>query len=127
MYEKDVIKEMIQNRKDLGQTPYEVKFSVTTPKHSEDFHDNPTILKIIKLFEKYGHKIGAVDTVMGAYNLNRDWLEHDGTVKCYVEYCGVYPIEWDTEDVAEFDRMENEGEIVVLVNWIVNGEYVPNH
>ena len=38
-----------------------------------------------------------------------------------------YPINWSIDDVAEFERMETEGEIIVLVDWIEDGRHIPNH
>lgn len=46
---------------------------------------------------------------------------------CIVEFCGVYPVDWNIDDVVDFERMETEGEIVVTVGWIEDGKYIPNH
>lgn len=43
------------------------------------------------------------------------------------EYWDVYPVGWNIDDVVELERMESNGEIVVLVNWIEGDRYIPNH
>lgn len=82
--------------------------------------------KIEGILDKNHVSHGHVDTVCGAWNLNRDWIETGG-IDCIVEFCGVYPVSWDMDDVAELERMETDGEIIVLVDWIEDGKHIPNH
>ena len=37
----------------------------------------------------------------------------------------MYPVGWDMDDVAECERMETEGEIIVSVDWIEDGKHIP--
>ena len=83
--------------------------------------------KVMELLDRNGVGYSKVDTVSGAWNLNRDWIETD-IIPCAVEYCGCYPVEWSIEDVAELERMENEGEIIIVATHRTDdGEYIPNH
>ena len=103
----EVIREWIDARKERGEIT-KCMLYITVPKDTDIYKDE-TIKKIC-----------------GAWNLNRDWVE-TGVIDCIVEFCGVYPIDWDLEDVAEFERMETDGEIIVLVDWIEDGKHIPNH
>lgn len=120
----EIIQEWINERKEKNEITKCV-FSITIPK-CENLHKNKVIDKIEKILEKNLVTYRYVDTVCGSWNLNRDWIE-SGKMNCIVEYCGVYPIDWDIDDVVEFERMETNGEIVVFVDWVENDQYVPNH
>lgn len=48
-------------------------------------------------------------------------------IDCIVEYCGVYPIGWNLDDIIEYECMENNGEIVIITYWIKNKEHIPNN
>lgn len=84
------------------------------------------IKRIEEILSKNHVNYRYVDTVSGAWNLDKVWIETD-TLDCIVEYCGVYPISWDIEDVVEFEQLEQEGRITVLVHWITDKGHVPNH
>lgn len=120
----EIIQSWINARKERNEITRCV-FYITVPK-DEDFERNGTIEKVKVMLERNLVTCKHVDTVDGAWDLNRDWIE-SGEMDCIVEYCGVYPVDWDIEDVVEFERMETNGEIVVLVDWVVNDQYVPNH
>lgn len=100
-------------------------FSITTPKINNIYNDK-TIKKIEEMLKRNNVNSGCFDTISSSWNLNRDWVVTD-EIDCIVEYCGVYPVNWCINDVVELERMETEGEIIILVDWIVDGEYVPNH
>lgn len=123
------IKRWIEHRLKEKQEPYKVMFAVTIPKINvnESIYDNIILKKVQDLFNKYSIKTGFVDTISGSFNLNRDWLETKDDVECFVEYCGVYPIHWDIEDIVELERMEYDGEIFLKVWWHKGDEYIPNH
>lgn len=114
----------IDARKERGEI-YRCVFSITTPKIT-NFYDDETIAKINKMLKRNNVNSDRFDTRSSSWNLNREWIVTD-EMDCIVEYCGVYPINWDINDVVELERMETEGEIVVLVDWIVDGKYIPNH
>ena len=111
----EVIREWIDARKERGGIT-KCMFYITVPKDT-DLCKDETIKKIGGMLDRNHVSHGHVDTVCGAWNLNRDWIE-TGEVDCIVEFCGVYPVDWDLEDVAEFERMETEGGIIALVDWI---------
>ena len=119
-----VIREWIDARKERGEVT-KCMFYITVPKDT-DLCTDETIRKIEGMLDRNHVSHGHVDTVCGAWNLNRDWIE-TGETDCIVEFCGGYPIHWDLEDVAEFERMENSGEIIALVDWIEDGKHTPNH
>ncbi|MDE6014101.1 MAG: hypothetical protein K2H41_00165 [Acetatifactor sp.] len=120
----EVIQEWIGARKERGEIT-RCMFYITVPKDT-DLYKDETIKKIEGILDKNHVSHGNVDTVCGAWNLNRDWIE-TGEIDCIVEFCGVYPVNWDMDDVAELERMETEGEIIVLVDWIEDGKHIPNH
>lgn len=104
-------------------------FYVTVPSKSYSVHitEVPILKKVIKMAEAVGIKTTFCDTIEGAFNLNRDWIEI-GPMDCGVEFCGVYPITWNIEDVVEFEMMENSGQIIVQVFWVDSeGKFIPNH
>lgn len=100
-------------------------FHITVPRNT-DIDAEAAILKIHAMLDRNRVKYAHVDTVPGAWNLNRDWIE-TRSMNCIVEYCGVYPVNWDIDDVVELERMDTDGEVIILVDWIQNGKYVPNH
>lgn len=120
----ETIREWIEARKERGEIT-KCMFYITVPKRTNLIKDE-TIKKIEGILVKNNIAHGHVDTVCGAWNLNRDWIE-TGEIDCIVEYCGVYPVNWDIDDVVEFERMECDGEIIVLVDWIVDGKHIPNN
>ena len=120
----ETIREWIEARKERDEIT-KCMFYITVPKRTNLIKDQ-TIKKIEGILEKNNVAHGHVDTVCGAWNLNRDWIE-TGEIDCIVEYCGVYPVNWDMDDVVEFERMECDGEIIVLVDWIVDGKHIPNN
>lgn len=119
-----IIKEWINTRKEDNELTACV-FYITVPKRVKLDKDE-TIKKIEDILDRnhVGHRY--VDTLPGSWNLNRDWIETD-QVDAAVEYCGVYPANWDIEDVVKLERMEYDGEIIIMVDWIKDGEHVPNH
>lgn len=122
----DIIRGWIKDRKERGETT-KCMFYITVPKCEENIMENPVMKKVEGIFEKYHIPCNwPVDTVCGAWNLNRDWME-TGEVECIVEFCGVYPADWDAEDAAELERMDTEGEIIMMVDWIQDGKHIPNH
>lgn len=123
---KEMIQNCINNRKERNElTP--CIFYISIPDARDKLLDNRLIQKISRMLNKYHVDNGICDTVSGAFNLNRDWLE-TGVMNCAVEYCGVYPVDWDIEDVLEFEDLEYSGQILVNVIWkLGEGEYEPNH
>lgn len=120
----EAIRRWIDARKERGEITKCV-FHITVPKNV-DLNSDETIRKIESVLDNNHVKYIHVDTVCGSWNLNRDWIE-TGEMNCIVEFCGVYPVDWAIEDVAEFERMETEGEIIAMVDWIEDGKYIPNH
>ena len=120
----EVIQEWIDARKERGEIT-KCMFYITVPKDTDIYKDE-TIRKIEGILDRNHVSHGHVDTVCGAWNLNRDWIE-TGEIDCIVEFSGVYPVNWDVDDVAELERMETDGEIIVLVDWIEDGKHIPNH
>ena len=126
---KEVIANMIQDRKDSNQEPTPCIFQITVPNFLETdrLEDNENIKIVIKLLDKYNIEWGNVDTVEGTYNLNRDWIE-TGDIPCYIEYCGVYPTNWDIEDVETIEQLEYTGKVIIRVLWHPEQEkFIPNN
>lgn len=123
----NIIKGWIEHRLKEKEKPYNIMFSITIPRYEENMHNTPVIKKIQNLFAKYSIPTQFVDTISGSFNLDKEWLETQKDIECFVEYCGVYPINWEIEDVIELERMEYDGEIIIRVNWHVENEYIPNH
>lgn len=98
----EVIREWIGARKGRGEIT-KCMFYTTVSKDT-DLYKDAIIRKIEGMLDRNHVSHGHVDTV-----------------------CGVYPVDWDMEDVAEFERMENEDEIIVLVDWIEDWKHIPNH
>jgi len=71
------------------------------------------------------------DTIVGSWNLNSDYYECE-PVECIVEYCGVYPVHWNIEDVVKLEALCNTDKISIHVYWVVPDEngiegFVPNN
>lgn len=123
------IKEWIQARKERKETTSCV-FYITVPKLTNAYlqlEDDSEIKKVIALLDKYDVTHIEVDSLPGAWNQDRYWIE-TGRMDCIVEFCGVYPIHWDPEDLVRFEQMEQEGKIIVQVDWVdADGNYTSNH
>lgn len=113
---KQTIQEWIDRRKEDKEIT-ECAFYITVPKFIDDLYENDVIKKIWDMLNRNKVTYERVDTVPGAWNLNKEWIE-TGHMDCIVEYCGAYPIHWNMDDIIEFERMEKEGEIVVQVHCI---------
>lgn len=130
------IQSWIDKRKEDKETTT-CYFYVTTPKsvYSEHITDRPELKQIIDILERNGYRKNKedepfwsfCDTVSGSWDLNRDWLEV-GPIECAVEFCGVYPVNWDIDDVVLFESLERTGQIMVHVIWKKDdGTFVANH
>lgn len=127
----DLISEWINinKRMNYGEEPTPCIFQITTPKFLEDerLEDDESIKVLTDIFDKYGIGWQRVDTIGGAFNLNRDWIETKD-IPCYIEYCGVYPIKWDVEDVATLEKLDYDGKVIIKVLWHTEDEkFIPNH
>lgn len=115
----ECLEEWIKDRRESGRLT-KCRFYITTPKcvENEDIYrpKDPSLLEVIDILERNGTEYGCCDTVPGAYNLNRDFFETE-IMDCAVEFCGVYPADWNPEDAARFEEMENNGDIMVIVTW----------
>lgn len=123
---KELIQEWINKRKEAGEKPVPCMFHITVPRADVNLREDKTIRKVEEILVRNGVSSNNVDTVPGAWNLNRDWVE-TGLIDCIVEFCGVYPVGWNMDDVVELERMETEGEIIICVSWLKDGKYVLNH
>lgn len=133
----DNIKSWIDDRKERGEVT-KCCFYLSPPSINYDCHitELPVVKRLTDLLErngivKYTENVphwSFCDTVGGDWNLNRDWIEF-GPVECIVEYCGVYPISWNLEDVVYLADMINNGELICKVYWIdpETGNYIENH
>lgn len=130
MYDrKHVIEEWIKNRAECKEI-YKCVFYITTPAIEETLYDNPYIKEICDILKKNGIEYGLVDSLPGAFNLDRYWIETaiKTPIECIVEYCGVYPIHWNVSDVVRLEQLDTEGSIIISVSWIQeNGELIDNH
>lgn len=123
----EAILSLRQNRLDNDEKPMSCIFQITTPKWQEILTNDESIKSIVKILDKYNIKWNEVDTVSGAFNLNRDWIE-TGDINCFIEYSGVYPVEWDAEDAATLAELDAEGKLTIRVIWHPEKEkYIPNN
>lgn len=123
---KTEIKKCIDNRKANNETN-QVIFYITCPKLDINLYHDETLEKVKGILEHNHVKYTYVDTVPGSWNLNRDWIETE-LMECAIEYSGVYPINWNLDDIIIFEELENQGQIIVLATIkTAGGEYVPNH
>ena len=122
----ECIAEWIKARREAGELT-RCRFYISTPKCDENESiyrpKDPYLLEALGILERNGTEYGFCDTVEGTYNLNRDFIETD-IMDCAVEFCGVYPADWKPEDVARFEEMEYNGNIMVVVTWYkADGSY----
>lgn len=111
-----------------GEEPTPCIFQITTPKFLKDkrLEDDENIKVLTALFDKYGIGWRSVDTIGGTFNLNRDWIETKD-IPFYIEYCGVYPVKWDVEDVATLEKLDYDGKVIIKVLWHPeDGKFIPN-
>ena len=83
------------------------------------------------LLTKNGYDIYTVDTISGCWSLNDDWYELDN-VESIVEYCGVYPVKWDLDDIVLLEDLYYNRDIYINVLWKKENrnktiKYIPNH
>lgn len=102
-------------------------FYITSPQYTECVCKENYITNIIEILEKNNIKYDYCDTVSGSWNLNNEWIQTE-KIECIIEYCGVYPINWDINDVVVLENLHNEGKIIIRVYLIdKDGNYIPNH
>lgn len=126
---KQIISTMINDRKSNNEKAMPCIFQITIPKYFEEsnLENDNNIKALIDIFDKYDIEYKSVDTIGGSFNLNREWIE-TSDILCYIEYCGVYPIEWDVEDIVLLEKLDYDGIVVIKVLWHPeDGKYIPNH
>ena len=104
----EVIQEWIDARRERGEAATKCMFYITVPKDTDLCRDE-TIKKIEGMLDRNHVGHDHVDTVCGAWNLNRDWIE-TGEIDCIVEFCGVYPY-LDLADIRAVAADETLAEI----------------
>ncbi len=109
----DIIQKWINVRKAQGEVTGRI-FYITVPKRT-NLSTDEIIKRVEDILDRNNISYSHRDTVCGAWNMGRDWIETD-EMDCIVEFCGVYPVNWDINDVAELEWMENNGVITILVN-----------
>ncbi|MCM1235749.1 MAG: hypothetical protein NC489_37110 [Ruminococcus flavefaciens] len=122
---KEMIQTCIKGRKEKDELAPCI-FYISPADIRKGVYDNPTVQKVSSILNKYHISHGFCDTVLGSYNLNRDWIETD-VINCAIEYCGAYPADWDIEDIMTLEDMEYSGEILIQVVWKVEDKYELNH
>lgn len=123
---REAIQSWIDARKERGQTSKMV-FRITVPCVNINVYKNKQIQRISEMLDRNNVKYNYVDTVPGAWNLNRDWIETD-PMESIVEYCGVYPVDWDIDDIVALEDLESKGRIIILATELTeDGKYIPNH
>lgn len=117
---KENIDSMIQARiEDNELTPCVFYVSKTV--------DSKYVQEVKNMFDKYGIPNGEVDTLEGAFNLNRDWIETDRNfaIPCAVEYCGCYPANWEIDDVLRLVELEKSGLIQLRIYIVDDNDLKP--
>ena len=120
---KTEIQQMINSRLENNET-IDCVFQILLLKEKS----KPIIEDLLK---RNGYNTYTVDTIDGCWNLNDDWYELND-VKSIVEYCGVYPVEWDIEDVVLLEKLYYDRDIYIKVLWKQTDEngntiYIPNN
>lgn len=122
MNREEMIRKCIEDRVNKQET-VKCIFDITVPQYLEtrlEFNQHLYIKKISEIFDKYNIKYEAADSMPGAFNLDRMWLETDAKtpIECAIEYSGAYPVNWDIEDVVVLENMERDGKIIIRVSCI---------
>ena len=107
------ISEWIKNRVKRKETNM-VCFYISLANVEDGFHENELMNEIIKKFDKCNINIDFVDTVPGSFNSNRIYLKTDKFEAAY-EYCGVYPVQMNTEDSAWLAELDDSGKVRIIV------------
>lgn len=112
------IKADIQSRKRRNEVTNAI-FYITTSKavyDEEELMSNNAFQEAIGLLKKYmGEKnYIRVDSVEGCWDLNRVWYKFSN-IPCGVEYSGVYPLDWEWEDVKRLVELIDSGAIWITV------------
>lgn len=127
------IKKWREGRQNDGEEPTNCVFNITTPKYvsfdskSGPIENQESIKIITDLFDKYGIEWQRCDTVEGSFSLNRDWIETTTDIPCYIEYSGVYPVNWSPEDCRTLEKLDALGQVIINVLWHEDDKYIPNH
>ena len=107
----------------------ECRFGITTPStywDEDNFINHSKIKEVIAILEQNNINYNVCDTMAGDWILDKIWLETE-PMECIILYTGVYPVNWNMEDVVRLEEMINEGEIIIRVMVKENGEWVDNH
>lgn len=120
---KNEIQNMITNRLANNDTVNCLFQILLLKKESKDILE--------ELLKRNGYETYTVDTVEGCWNLNDDWYEFDN-VESIVEFCGVYPVKWNINDVILLEDLYYNRNIYIKVSWKKENEdgtikYIPNH
>lgn len=124
---KTMFSKWINKRKESGEETTPCMFLFTTPKIQKNLEIDENIKILTDILEKYGITWGTVDTVSGSYNLDREWIETNEDIHCYIEYSGVYPVEWDIEDIIKLEELDKNGNLIIKVSYHIGEDFIPNH
>lgn len=123
-FRRNQIKTWIKNRVKKNETGICVFEILLLKKESRD------VLESLLKRNEY-QNCHVVDTVTGCWNLDDEWYELTD-IEAIGEYCGVYPVKWDIDDVVLLEELYNNKDIYINVVWKQKNEdgtvdYVPNH
>ena len=96
---------------------------ITIPKlvTEQDLNDSvtPIIHAVKEILEHNKEDYTIVDSVDASFNHGRGFFETD-IIPCAVELSGVYPLNWDSNDIARIEELEQNGDIVIFVSYYGN-------
>lgn len=121
----EIINNWIKARKERNQTSKMV-FFITVPRVDVNIYEDEQMRQVSEILKRNNVNHNFVDTIPGSWNLNRDWIETE-EIESIVEYCGVYPVNWNMDDVVKLEELDGTGKIIILVYKVnKDGELIPN-
>ena len=121
------IKKIIEKRKERNEI-HTCKFYITVHGIIEPLitpiRKNKRFKPIIDILDKNHIEYGCCDSFPGYWSLNHYWIETDD-IECTIEYGGVYPVNWNIEDVVTLEDLYYEGKFIIMVDVYEDGKYVP--
>lgn len=75
---------------------------------------------IEKLFNKYGFTFEEVDTNIGQFNLDKDWLETKKPVFSESEYSYTVPVVFTVEEKQKLIDYYDEGKLLITIGYAID-------
>ena len=112
-----------ENNENLIYAIYSISSVETYGGHDnpkQDIREDEYVSEIETLFNKYGYYLYSVDTKLGQFNLDKEWLENKIPILSESEYGFTVPKDFTYDEKQTLIDYYNSGHILITIGYAVN-------